>query len=702
MTIYDGASNLNTDYVSPVATSNTTPSPIVCSFSVSTSTNMEAYRAFDQNTANSSGTSAASTLPLSWMIKLGSEKLINKYLITANATSSNANPKSWVLQGTNNAAATAADAKNANDWTDLDTRTDILSFTPYFTFSNGTAYSAYRLYVTKNRAGETAACTYCLIGEIRLVEQLTPVVCDVVENIETTDTVVANIIFTVDVSEILSGSVTVLVSKSYELIDISESAVSIVNAEIFQSLYTLFCAENSLSTDSYIVNEVIHTNVIEYLGSGDSTSASDTFIVHIDEATVGNEIVTSIFLNVVSIESSLVIGDISTSESFLAVFDIISIIDQTVNELLLSLLDSLSIKDLVSINWNGHILLIDTFSIYEDIKLQFIQTINEALALTDSPSVMLELLLSEFITFTETTLPNWNTTRTVNESLALTDILYQQLNLILTEALTCTDSAPLCQLGLVIYEYLGFTELLSSPGRFSVGATDTLDAVDSLAFGYTQVISDVFSLADTADTIRLLLNTVAEGMGLSESIAASLKSVFPIAESLTLVDIVASQGQFYHIIHDTLTLTIIVELDGEVWECYVLNTPKFLPSIYSGFNFNSYCVFQNRAYGCKADGIYELTGDTDNGTVINTGVQLSETKFGLSNQKRFRKAYIGVSGTTPLLSMETETGETKTYSIDTDGEVDASRSLRSKKWKLTVTNFESLDFIKLVPVVLAK
>jgi hypothetical protein len=149
-------------------------------------------------------------------------------------------------------------------------------------------------------------------------------------------------------------------------------------------------------------------------------------------------------------------------------------------------------------------------------------------------------------------------------------------------------------------------------------------------------------------------------------------------------------------------LNVVVELDGEVWECYVLNTPKFLPSIYSGFNFNSYCVFQNRAYGCKADGIYELTGDTDNGTIINTGVQLSETKFGLPNQKRFRKAYIGVSGTTPLLTMETETGETKTYSIDTDGEVDASRSLRSKKWKLTVTDFESLDFIKLVPIVLAK
>ena len=441
-----------------------------------------------------------------------------------------------------------------------------------------------------------------------------------------------------------------------------------------------------------------------------------------------------------TISEALGLSDISSSKLEIIISEFISFIDS-------QLIHSHSTQTIV-----------DTFLLYEDIKLQFVKTINEALSLTDSPSAMLELLLSEFITFTETALPNWNTTRTVNESIALTDsvvqalqlfitesltltdaqvvqlqlavvefvslsesaipnwnstrtvndsltltdILYQQLNLILTEALTCTDSTPLCQLGLAIYEYLGFTELLSSPGRFSVDTTDTLDAADSLIFGYAQVISDVFSLVDATDTIRLLLNTVAEGLGLSESISASLNSVLPIAESLTLIDTVTSQGRLYNIVHDTLLLNVIVELDGEVWECYVLNTPKFLPSIYSGFNFNSYCVFQNRAYGCKSDGIYELTGDTDNGTVINTGVQLSETKFGLPNQKRFRKAYIGVSGTTPLLTMETETSETKTYSIDTDGEVDASRSLRSKKWKLTVTDFESLDFIKLVPVVLAK
>jgi hypothetical protein len=52
--------------------------------------------------------------------------------------------------------------------------------------------------------------------------------------------------------------------------------------------------------------------------------------------------------------------------------------------------------------------------------------------------------------------------------------------------------------------------------------------------------------------------------------------------------------------------------------------------------------------------------------------------------------------------METENGLRKAYSIDSDGEVDASRTLRSKKWKLSVVDFDQLDFIKLIPVVLSK
>jgi hypothetical protein len=159
---------------------------------------------------------------------------------------------------------------------------------------------------------------------------------------------------------------------------------------------------------------------------------------------------------------------------------------------------------------------------------------------------------------------------------------------------------------------------------------------------------------------------------------------------------------FYNTITETLRMSVLVELAGEVYECYVLNTPKFMPSMYSGFDFNSYAVFENRAFGANATGIYELTGETDAGTNISTGVVMSETDFGMPNQKRFRRGYLGISGTSPVMVLETEDGSRESYAIDTNGKFVASHDLKSKKWKLSVADFDELETIKLIPVILTK
>jgi hypothetical protein len=124
--------------------------------------------------------------------------------------------------------------------------------------------------------------------------------------------------------------------------------------------------------------------------------------------------------------------------------------------------------------------------------------------------------------------------------------------------------------------------------------------------------------------------------------------------------------------------------------------------MYSGFDFNSYAVFENRAFGANATGIYELTGTTDAGANISTGVIMSQTDFGSPNQKRFRRGYVGISGTSPVMVLETEDGSREAYAIDTNGKFVASHDLKGKKWKLSVADFDELDCIKLIPVILTK
>jgi len=371
------------------------------------------------------------------------------------------------------------------------------------------------------------------------------------------------------------------------------------------------------------------------------------------------------------------------------------------NDLEASILDSIVITEDTSIIAVRYLSIAETAYIRDSAIYKLVITLQDAFSLTDAATARLGILLLEYLHITSEPRVNWTGTKVVVSGMTLFDSTQYQLHLSLSDAFALADTttADLC---ISILENLGFTELVTAIGRFGLSTTETLDTRDVISLSFSQVLSDALSMVDAVSIINLLLLAISDGLTLSDSPLGQLNSILPVTESLTLSETVASRGLLFNTIYDTLNLSLTVEVDGEVWECYVLNTPKFLPSIYTGFNFNSYAVFENRAYGCKDDGIYELTGDTDNGIAFHTGVQLSETKFGIPNQKRFRKAYVGVSGTTPMMVMETESGLQKAYTIDSDGEVDASRALRSKKWKLSVVDFETLDFIKLIPVVLSK
>ena len=198
------------------------------------------------------------------------------------------------------------------------------------------------------------------------------------------------------------------------------------------------------------------------------------------------------------------------------------------------------------------------------------------------------------------------------------------------------------------------------------------------------------------------LNSVQSNLGMVDTSSLIARASNTVTESIVFIDSVTARGTLCNVLYDTLALNVTVELDGEIWECYVLNTPKFLPSMYSGFDFNSYCIFENRAFGANSSGIYELAGSTDAGSEIHTGAILSKTDFGSANQKKFRKGYLDISGTAPKMILETESGERQAYSIDAQGKVTASTALKSKKWALSVAEFESLSSMKFIPIILTK
>jgi len=405
--------------------------------------------------------------------------------------------------------------------------------------------------------------------------------------------------------------------------------------------------------------------------------------------------------------------------------------------------ESLALTDVGSMTWLLSIS--EILFIYDTLQHGWKVTTDESLVLTDSLAEVLGLMISDWITLVDTQSNNWNGVDTINDQITLYDIAdkYFNVSASISEDIALTDTNSYV-LMLTVLEYLGFTELASamktmaqsvnenialadsSEAAFALLIEETLSAVDAATvigtfigniidslvlsgaptdkiIGFMETIQEALGLSGApTDKIIGFMETIQEALGISD-VASYLKMLgISVDESLAFSETISSQGTLYSAIYDTLKMNATVELSGEVYECYALNTPKFMPSMYSGFNFNSYCVFENRAFGANDTGIYELTGTTDAGSTIHTGMISSQTDFGLRNEKRFRRGYIGVSGASPVMILECEDGSRKVYTIDTKGKAVFSHEQKSKEWKLAAADFDTLDVIKLIPVILSK
>jgi len=332
--------------------------------------------------------------------------------------------------------------------------------------------------------------------------------------------------------------------------------------------------------------------------------------------------------------------------------------------------------------------------------------------------------ISEWLTLNDTAANNWAGTEAVTSNLSLFGqlIVGEMFNEIATESIVVTDTASsLLEMINAVADALDFTndaqfrkdsfpvitEALAISGAVSIltnlqnTITESLVLTDSNVFGWDKVISESLGLVDTATIARYCIAVITESVEFTATALGQFQFSDTITEAIELAGTVVVNQAIQAAITESLMLNAVVELDGELWETYVLNTNAFHPSVYSGYDFNSYAVYNATAYGCKPDGIYKLTGTTDDGDAFKSGIVLPETQFSSSRDKRFRKAYFGmVSGKTPALRVETDSGD-RTYTIESS-KANITRDMKGRKWILKVQDFDSLEFLELIPIVLTR
>jgi hypothetical protein len=134
-------------------------------------------------------------------------------------------------------------------------------------------------------------------------------------------------------------------------------------------------------------------------------------------------------------------------------------------------------------------------------------------------------------------------------------------------------------------------------------------------------------------------------------------------------------------------------LANEAFHGWLMNMGTKAVSRYEGFNFNSL----DGEFGSMDDGIYQLTGTTNNGAAINAFIQTGRMDFGDSHLKRVHVAYMAAKANGNLTLSMTAQGATTNYTIAPTSELNTVKSKlalgpQDRYWQAKVANASGADF----------
>ena len=133
---------------------------------------------------------------------------------------------------------------------------------------------------------------------------------------------------------------------------------------------------------------------------------------------------------------------------------------------------------------------------------------------------------------------------------------------------------------------------------------------------------------------------------------------------------------------------------------WVFSGADYKPSVYGGYNFNSYCTFNGKTYGASEDGVFELTGTTDEGKDVHTGLVLGPHNLGVNNRKRLRSIFLGNKNRATRVKVDLDE-TSKVYPV-TRGKVKVTRDLIGEDITLRIADFEEISVVEITPVVIGR
>lgn len=132
----------------------------------------------------------------------------------------------------------------------------------------------------------------------------------------------------------------------------------------------------------------------------------------------------------------------------------------------------------------------------------------------------------------------------------------------------------------------------------------------------------------------------------------------------------------------------------------VMHTESNALTTYDNYKFNSFATFNGVYMGANDNGIYALSGATDDGALINAAAQVGLTDFGSSHLKRVDRCYVGYrTDGNMVLRVFTDEVTSRDYLLTATGKtglhgnhVRIGKGLAARYWQFEIMNKDGADF----------
>lgn len=218
----------------------------------------------------------------------------------------------------------------------------------------------------------------------------------------------------------------------------------------------------------------------------------------------------------------------------------------------------------------------------------------------------------------------------------------------------------------------------------SVGAADTLSAAGSL---YYMLAASAGVGASAADRGLLVDTGVEEEADFSDTLVLN-QTIEALVES-------------------SVEAVMFVRVMGEEIPVWLVNTDLWAATRFTNHGFDSYAKIGDRYFAASEDGLFELTGDTDDGENIEASIMPKRDRAGTSQQKRVDRVYVHGTSDQKLEVRVVTPDDTYTYRTEVDltdevtvQRVKIGRGLVASYWQFEVRNLNggdmSIDQIEVV------